>query len=229
MKRMMYIVTVFAFISSGVLLAYDAEEIVKGDEDYLLELIMGSSTGDTIHIPSRIYLTYSTLTLTGLEDVCILFEPGAQILLGDAYLNVLELRSCSDVSIINGYFRHAEPLPEYDCHGGVICLDSCFGITVDNCTVSGCGAIGIRVDESGDIVIRHCLIEDNSFSAFYLNSFEDLDIMHCIVRNNGQLFYSSGREQHIDLHMRNNIIHDNNGLYFDSDEIPGLSGNNPDR
>jgi len=223
MKQMMLMVTAFASLSSGVILAGETQEIVKSADEFLLELIMDSITGDTVHIPCRTYLTSSTLILTGLEDVCIFFEPGARILLDDVYLNVLELRSCSDVRILNGYFRHADPLPEYDCHGGVICMDSCFNITIDNCTVSGCGAIGFLVDESGDIVIQHCLIEDNSFSAFYLNSFNDLDIMHCIIRNNGQLFFSSGREEHIDLHMRNNIIHDNTELYFDSDEIPGLS------
>lgn len=222
MKRMMFIVTVFASLSTGVLLADETHKIIKSADNYLLELIMCSSSGDTILIPSRTYLTTLTLTLTGLEDVCILFEPGAQILLGDVYLNVLELRNCSGICIINGHFRHADPLLEYDCHGGVISIYNCLDITVDNCTVSGCGAIGIRIDESGDIVIRHCLIEDNSFSAFYLNSFDNLEIVHCIIRNNGQLFYSSGREQHTDLHMRNNTIYDNNDLYFDSDEVPGL-------
>lgn len=208
-------------ISFGMLHADETQNTGKRADAFLLGIIMDSTAGDTINIPCDTYINSSTLSLIGLHDICIRFEPGTQVLLDDVYREVLELNKCSDILILNGFFRHVDPLEEYDCHGGVISIDSCSNITIDNCTVSGCGAIGIWIDGSENIEIRHCLIEDNSFTAFHLSSFNDLDIDHCVIRNNGRLFYSSTRQELVDLRMRNNFIHDNN-TYFCDDEIPGL-------
>ncbi|MCD4701907.1 MAG: right-handed parallel beta-helix repeat-containing protein [Candidatus Aegiribacteria sp.] len=125
------------------------------------------------------------------------------------------------VVMISFGILQADEGPEYDCHGGVITIDGCSDITIDNCTVSGCGAMGFRIIGSESIRIQHCLIEDNSFSAFYLRSFHDLDIDHCIIRNNGRLIYSTGQVDQTDLKMRNNEIYNDN-LYYDDGEIPGL-------
>ncbi len=223
MKRKRYgVVTAVVIISFGILQADEELEIDKRTHNPLRSMIMDSCENDTIDIPCDTYVNSSTLRLIGLHDVCISFEPGTQVLLDDVYRNVIELVGCSNVQILGGYFRHVDPLTEYDCHGGVITIDGCSDITIDNCTVSGCGAMGFRIIGSEHIRIQHCLIEDNSFSAFYLRSFHDLDIDHCIIRNNGRLFYSTGQVDQTDLKMRNNEIYNNNSSFFGDGEIPGL-------
>lgn len=216
-----FVMAAVVMVSFGTLRADKTQEPGNRADAFLLDIIMNSTAGDTIDIPCDTYINSSTLSLIELHDVCIRFEPGTRVLLDDVYSDVLELNNCSDIRILGGFFRHVDPLEEYDCHGGVIRIRNCSNITIDNCTVSGCGAIGFLINDSENIEILHCLIEDNSFTAFYLSSFNDLDIDHCIIRNNGQLFYSSTVHELIDLRMSNNFIHNNNTYFYD-DEMPGL-------
>ncbi|MCD4774525.1 MAG: right-handed parallel beta-helix repeat-containing protein [Candidatus Aegiribacteria sp.] len=223
MKQMKFVFVIAAVVMVPfvTLHADETQRTGKRADDFLLGIIMDSDFGDIIDIPYDTYITSSTLSLVGLNDVCIRFEPGTQVLLDDIYNNVLELNNCSNVRIQGGFFRHVDPLEEYDCHGGVISIYNCSNITIDNCTLSGCGANGILISGSENTEIRHCLIEDNSFTAFYFISFNDLEIDHCVIRNNGRLFYSSTRHELVNLRMSNNFIHDNN-TYFCDYEIPGL-------
>ena len=174
--RFTFVIAAVVMVSFGTLRADETQGPGKRADDFLLGIIMDSDFGDIIDIPCDTYITSSTLSLVELHDVCIRFEPGTQVLLDDVYSDVLELNNCSDIRILGGFFRHVDPLEEYDCHGGVIIIDSCSNITIDNCTVSGCGAIGFWIGDSENIEIQHCLIEDNSFAAFYLSSFNDLNI-----------------------------------------------------
>jgi parallel beta-helix repeat protein len=219
----------FSVIAAAVLTlsvsVLHADEVSENDPvkvNELQTLILAAVDSDTIDVPLAEYSIYSTLILTGLNDVCIRFEPGSEVLLNNTELNVLTLMSCSNVQVLNGYFRHTEPLDYYDCHGSVIVLESCSNITFDNCTVNGCGAMGFVIEDCEDISVLHCLIEDNSFTAFYLMAYNDLDINHCLIRNNGSLFFSSGQLDQTDLHMRNNVIYGNTCVRGDSLETPGL-------
>jgi len=127
---------------------------------------------------------------------------------------------------MNVYLRHLEPLDYDDCHGAVVVLDNSSCITVDNCTISGCGSIGFLINECQDVLIRHCLIEDNSNSAFCLLSYDGLKVTSCHIRNNGRLILSQGIGSQNDLDMLNNLIHDNMSIWiYDPDTgDPGTPG-----
>lgn len=215
------VIAAIAISSLGILHADEGMEVDKSTHNSLWSIIMDSCNDDTVFIPCDIYINSSTVRLVELHDVCIRFEPGAQVLTDDVYLDVIKLIGCSNIQILGGYFRHVDPLPEDDCHGGVIIIHDCSDVTIDNCTVSGCGAMGFSIVRSENIDIRHCLIEDNSYCAFYLRSFNNLHINHCIIRNNGRFFYSNGHQDLTNLKMRNNEIYSNNSYFYD-DEIPGL-------
>ena len=216
------VIAAAAIISIGILQADEEPETDKRTNNALRSIIMDSCENDTIDIPCDTYVNSSTVKLIGLHDVCIRFEPGTQVLLDDVYLNVIELVNCSNIDILNGYFRHLDPLEKYDCQGGVIIMEGCSDITIDNCIISGCGAVGFKIVDSENIDIQHCLIEDNSFSAFYLWSFHNLNVNHCIIRNNGYLTYSCGIPEQSNLIMRSNLIYGNNSPFYGPAEIPGL-------
>ncbi len=148
-------------------------------DEYLYDLIMYSTSMDTVVIPFDTYLISGTLNLEGLNDLCIWFEPGTEVLLDNVYRSILSLSNCSDVVVMNAYLRHLEPLEYDDCHGSVIVLSNSSDITVDNCTVSGCGSTGFLINECHDVLIIHCLIEDNSNSAICLLSYDGLKVTSC--------------------------------------------------
>lgn len=221
------LLSVLLMSGSAVRSAQCAPVIEEEWEVRLTEMAQAALPGDTVLIPGDTLLISKTLVLEDISGVTLVFQPGSLILLDNVYRDIIKLVGCSNVTVYGGSFRHVEPLDHYDCHGGVVVLEDCSGVTVDNCRIMGCGAVGFRIVDSRNIEIVHCIIEDNSFSAFYLRSFNNLDISHCVIRDNGRLFYSSGQEDQTDLRMENNLIRDNSGFLYDRSIEPGLREEGP--
>lgn len=196
-------------------------------DEYLHGLITGSSSMDTVVIPLDSYHISGTLDLEGLNDMCIWFEPGSEILLDDVYRTVLRLEDCSNVVIMNVYLSHVEPLDYDDCHGAVVWLGNSSGITFDNCSICGCGSAGFTISDCRDVLITHCEIMDNSNSAFSLLGYDGLRIVSCSIHDNGMLINSQGLDSQRDLDMANNLIFDNRNYMYQNlitgeSETPGL-------
>ncbi|MBD3277100.1 MAG: hypothetical protein GF388_02270 [Candidatus Aegiribacteria sp.] len=223
MRRICFFLAFSFLITSTSALSAQCDAGLEGEwEVRLLEMTQAALPGDTIVVPGDTVLMSKTLVLENLNDITIMFRPGSLVLLEDVYRDIVKLVGCSGVTVSGGSFRHVEPLGYYDCNGAVIFLQDCSDITVDNCRIMGCGAMGFRIWDSRNIRIEHCLIEDNSLSAVYLGSFNNLRINHCVIRNNGSLFYSTGQLEQANLRMENNLIHDNVDTYFELPPEPGL-------
>ena len=194
-------------IMAAAATSQEGPRVLNRSDDYLMGIIEEAS--DTAYILQDSYVTAGTLVLRDLHGLCIWFQPGTEIILDDTYSNVIQLMDCSDITILNGSFRHVDPLDYYDCQGSVFRLMNSSDITLDNCTISGCGAMGVVIEDCSDVTVTHCLIQDNSFTAFYLWAFDGLRIVGCEIVDNGRLFYSTGQQYQTNLEMNNNLIMNN--------------------
>lgn len=72
------------------------------------------------------------------------------------------------------------------CRGGGIFLYRAFGTVIENCSVNGYNGDGISFQQSNDVVVRHCLSENNAELGLHPGSGSQRPrISNCIARDNG--------------------------------------------
>ena len=99
------------------------------------------------------------------------------------YADVLSLERCSDVTLSGFTAGHTEaPQP---CSGGVLWLEDCDRITVDNCDLYGCGTIGINAYYCGDLSVTGCEIHDCTDGGLYLFHVTNANIDDTVLRDLG--------------------------------------------
>ena len=76
------------------------------------------------------------------------------------YANVLEFRSCSNISLIGFTAGHTEE--PGSCSGGVLDFKNCGGISLEECRLYGCGILGVNCSNCTDFKARDCEIYDCS-------------------------------------------------------------------
>ncbi len=92
-------------------------------------------------------------------------EGNAQIATDDIYADVLTFENCGKITLDGLTIGHTEYFDKYRCEGAVVALMDCQKITVKNCNLYGCGAIGVKADAVADLLIDKTNIYDCSFSA----------------------------------------------------------------
>jgi hypothetical protein len=73
------------------------------------------------------------------------------------------------------------------CRGGGIFLYRGFGTVMENCTVRNYHGDGISFQQSNDVLVQHCVSEDNAGLGFHPGSGSQRPIVReCIARRNGE-------------------------------------------
>ncbi len=131
------------------------------------------SDGDTIFIRAGIYEFNDSIELRGHNDIWILGEAGSRLISGVSTRlicnsridNVMWIINCDRITISSLCATHTEPTEDQRCYGNVFGIDGCNNITIENCEINGCGAIGVYTNLVDGIVLRNNFIHDNTICA----------------------------------------------------------------
>ena len=120
------------------------------------------------------------LIIRNLSYASLTGNSGTRIINKYVYANVVTLINCNNISLKNIEFGH---YPEMGgCRGGVLVLLNCTNVTIDNCSMFGCGTIGISM--IGCQSIQLIYLEDTTECRFQdtriqQNETRSIRILHC--------------------------------------------------
>ena len=181
-------------------------------------LLIKSEDGDEIYIPRGTYIFSAALEIS-CDNLTIICEPGTQIFVSDVDENVINIHYVNNFHIENAHLSHLEPRENYNCHGKVIDIMSADGVTILNCDLNGCGAVGIIARQSDNLLIQNCWIHENTFNAIYLQSCSDVLLLSNLIENNANLFQIYDTN---DFQASDNLIRNNGGYWREPDPNPGM-------
>ncbi|MBN1413248.1 MAG: right-handed parallel beta-helix repeat-containing protein [Spirochaetales bacterium] len=213
MKIKILIATVFLYIFTQFLFCEPDPQVPYRDPALILSRLEELKDGDTLIINEGIYRFADSLEIKALKGVTIKGEGEVWILCRDVYQDVLFISECEKLTIKNLHLRHEEPLDDYECQGAVISIFKSDDIRLFQCEMNGCGAIGVSVYNSNNVIVENCLIHQNSFTAFYVSAVKNMLIRGNKVMNNGSYIERWDTE---DLAVFDNKNENNNG-YGESD------------
>lgn len=187
-----------------------ASTLVAGrGEEYAApqEAIADVADGDTVLIRSGTYELAGSITLINVNDVLVLGEEETHLVCTSMFDNVMWVIGCSGVTIRNLHATHSDPPEGQGCTGNVFGIDSSTDVTIEDCDINGCGAIGVYAFMVDSIVLRNNYIHDNTIWAVYYelegllqedNGLQGLTMEGNILANNGgrrtEQVLSTGRE-----------------------------------
>ena len=165
------------------------------------------------------------LVIDGVENLTIKGAGAdATVISADPrYANVLTFRSCRNIALEGFTAGHTQE--PGTCAGDVIYLEYTQDVRIDDCSLYGCGTIGIEGWQSSNIAVSGTEIYDCSQGASYLNSCRNVSVDYGEIRNHASatepsvmyLFYLYSTDN---VRITNSSIHDN---YAQSMLISGYS------
>ncbi|MEM7623617.1 MAG: right-handed parallel beta-helix repeat-containing protein, partial [Planctomycetota bacterium] len=180
--------------------------------------ILNATVGDRVaRIPRGRYVGDFGIKVSDRSGLTIECEPGTEILVRSRHSFVLLIEHSERVTVRGGLWRHVEPLEHYECHGPVVAVNDCDSVRIEDAVLDGCGAIGVSAGNTSDTTVERCLVTNNTFTAFYLESCDGFEIFDSIIRDNGG-FISAYRTSGLEL--SGNAI-GNNGGHFRTPGEPG--------
>ncbi|MBR5102937.1 MAG: right-handed parallel beta-helix repeat-containing protein [Muribaculaceae bacterium] len=116
------------------------------------------------------------LTFLNIYDLTIEGEKNVEIVVDPRYACVMGFIGCSNIKLKNLTLGHTE---EGYCEGAVIELKSCYGFTVENCDLYGCGTYGIEARGSDDVAFYRSIIRDCSYGIMAMGGCENAYFEDC--------------------------------------------------
>ena len=142
----------------------------------------GSYTGDAYYYWMNSYdgpglvlrnLDNFTITAGGSHRASIVSEP--------RYADVMSFETCSGVTLSNFTAGHTQA--PGDCSGGVLNFMDCDGVTVQDCSLYGCGTLGVNAYSCRELTVRYTEIHDCSYGAFFLSQCSGVSIERCNIHD----------------------------------------------
>lgn len=135
----------------------------------------------------------------------------AEIVIDPRFPDVINLFNCKNVTLENLTLGHTVQADMGWCHGNVVTLDGCENISIRNCSLFGCGVVGIDIMGTEGVTVDKTEIHHCSWDASHIDgrniTFNDCEFHHnagfmlinvetsnvvfnnCSIRNtNGKLF-----------------------------------------
>jgi len=141
--------------------------------------------GNTIYINDTGFISDQAYELTNKHNIVLIFNLKSEILCTSKHENVFKIYDCSNITIVNGKFKH-KLFQDGICIGAVFDIYNSANISLINCDINGSGSIGVRAANSKDLQVTNCFIHDNSSAAYYLNSdCSNIRLLSNTVLNNG--------------------------------------------
>ena len=131
--------------------------------------------------------------IINVENMIITGE--ASIVINDRYADVLLFDNCKNIELIGLTVGHTQINSTYKCDGSVVRLQDCNNVTITSCNLFGCGAVGLNVWDSTNILLRDSDIYDCNYAGISAGrsqlSVENCEFYDLVLDNNGGLIYSS--------------------------------------
>ena len=118
------------------------------------ELVIENVTGLTIRAANR--------------DTCIVTEP--------RWVNVLHFIDCEDITLEGFTAGHTDGAY---CSGGVLCFENTKAVTVDGCSLYGCGTEGVTTYGCEDVAVTSSEIWNCSQGAAFIYDSKDVSFDNC--------------------------------------------------
>ena len=99
------------------------------------------------------------------------------------YANVLTFNECTNI-LVEGFTAGHTVEPGY-CVGGVICFRDSDSVAVNNCSLYGCGTLGVDAQYSGDVTVTNCEIYECSYGGIRMWSVDGINVADCTFRDLG--------------------------------------------
>ncbi len=152
----------------------------------------GSYTGDGYYYWMNCYdgpglvlrdLDNFTLTAGGPHRASITAEP--------RYADVISFETCSNLTLSNFTAGHAQEPGE--CAGGVLNFVDCSNVTIQDCSLYGCGVLGVTAYTCKDLSIRYTEIHHCSYGAFSMQNCVNVSAERCNIHDiPGYIWYTYG-------------------------------------
>lgn len=134
------------------------------------------------------------LVITGVDNLTIRSKDGNRashtIAAVPRYANVLSFLGCKGL-VLSG-FTAGHTQDQGECTGGVILLENCERIAIENCGMYGCGILGVQALECTDIALRRCEIYECSYGGVQMTDVTGVVMENCTFRDlggNNLMFY----------------------------------------
>ena len=123
------------------------------------------------------------LVIRNVEDLSITAggPHRASIVSVPRYADVISFENCSDITLTNFTAGHTQEPGE--CAGGVLDFVESNGVTVEDCSLYGCGVFGISAYNCGNLTVRYTEIHDCSYGAVSLTDCADITMEHCNIHD----------------------------------------------
>lgn len=162
------------------------------------ELVIENVTGLTIRAENR--------------DTCIVTEP--------RWVNVLQFIGCEDIALEDFTAGHTDGAY---CSGGVLCFENTKGVTVDGCSLYGCGTEGVTAYSCEDVAVTGSEIWNCSQGAAFIYDSKNVSFDNCDFHGITAEF---GMFRTIDsdkFALLNSTIRDSSGdIFFNSSRSSGV-------
>lgn len=162
------------------------------------ELVIENVTGLTIRAANR--------------DTCIVTEP--------RWVNVLQFIGCEDIALEGFTAGHTDGAY---CSGGVLCFENTKGVTVDGCSLYGCGTEGVTTYSCEDVAVTGSEIWNCSQGAAFIYDSKNVSFDNCDFHGITAEF---GMFRTIDsdkFALLNSTIRDSSGdVFFNSSRSSGV-------
>jgi hypothetical protein len=173
------------FFSLAVFSAIFATTTVNAqtNDDDLVTMFANVRDFQEIRLLPQTYIIHEPIVLRDKKEVTIICEDETQILCTDSQRDVLRIELCDNISIENGSFGHRIPEDE-SCSEAVFTIRGSRSVSITNCEIFGCGAIGVQAEGCADIFLVDCTIRDNSWTAYYLFTCDNISAINCMYEGN---------------------------------------------
>ncbi|MBP3737617.1 MAG: right-handed parallel beta-helix repeat-containing protein [Muribaculaceae bacterium] len=137
----------------------------------------------------------NTLQVRGCDRLTIRSAKGrATLLATPRYANVLEFIDCRDLKLENLVMGHTQ---DGYCDKGVLELDRCHHVTINDCDLYGCGTEGFVIDGCLDVTVNRTTVHDCTYYTMHVVRSDQVRFNDCIFRDNreyDQLCISSSND-----------------------------------
>ena len=102
------------------------------------------------------------------------------------YANVLALQGCSEVFLSGITAGHSVEAGQGECVGGVVSMSGSSDITIQNCSLYGCGVLAVNAENCSGIRVSESDLYDCSYGAAQLYSSRDIIFSGCSIYDCGE-------------------------------------------
>lgn len=153
--------------------------------DYDLSVASGYGAGGSDYYKWRNTYDGPELILSGLENFHLVGEgaDSTSILAEPRYADVLSYEDCENVSLTGITAGHTQA--PSDCSGGVLLFEGSNGVQVTDCSLFGCGILGIIASDCADILVKNTEIYDCTYGAVDIDDCENVLFENCDIHDCG--------------------------------------------